>query len=256
MTSERKNGTLVLEDDPFRREEETPQQHGEDHMATETPAAMTDTEAKAAQAQLLDASVEETIRKQQHTLMSEEVKFAHYQRIAKLFAASGYFEDLKVPVGQAIARAVVKIQLGEAVGLAPMEAMQSVYMVNGRPTVDAQVRAARMKRCGYDWDILEHTDKCCRLAIKFRGQYLTREDGSKAIVEFTMDDAAKAGLSGKDVWKKYPRNMLFARTITNAQRWYAPEALNGMTMLDPSEVVEIAPAEPSRPLFKTPEAAA
>lgn len=137
-----------------------------------------------------------------------------------------------------------------------MEAMQSVYMVNGRPTVDAQVRAARMKRCGYDWDILEHTDKCCRLAIKKNGQYLTREDGSKAIVEFNESDAKQAGLISKDVWKKYPRNMYFARAITNAQRWYAPEALNGMTMLDPSEVVDIAPSEPAKPLFKSPTEAA
>lgn len=84
MTPNRKDGTLVLEEqDPFRKEEE-PAAPEAPAITTEAPTPMTEIEAKAAQTQLLDASVEETIRKQQHSLMNEEVKFAHYQRAGKV----------------------------------------------------------------------------------------------------------------------------------------------------------------------------
>jgi hypothetical protein len=38
-------------------------------------------------------------------------------------------------------------------------------------------------------------------------------------------DAKAAGLAGKDVWKQYPRNMLFARALTNGMRWFTPDLL-------------------------------
>jgi hypothetical protein len=34
-------------------------------------------------------------------------------------------------------------------------------------------------------------------------------------------------LVNKDVWKNYPKNMLFARAISNAARFYCPEAISG-----------------------------
>ena len=43
----------------------------------------------------------------------------------------------------------------------------------------------------------------------------------------TIKDAAKAGLVNKDVWKNYPKNMLFARAVSNACRFYCPEVISG-----------------------------
>lgn len=260
------NGTLVLEN-------EKPFDKVVDHSApAETPAHPETQEQGEAerkmQSQLLEASVEETIRRTQQALMSEEVKFKHQQRIASLFAQSGYFEDLKGgDPRQNIARAVVKIQLGEALGLSPMESMQSVYMVNGRPTVDAQVRAARMKRCGYSWDILRHDTKGCTLAPRFKGEQIMRQkhvagvpqfdkDGSPVMepvtVSFTEEDAKSADLLGKrgEMYKKYPMNMYFSRALTNMQRWYAPEVLNGSNLLSPDEAIEVVDSTvPAKPLF-------
>lgn len=241
MGPQQTDGTLAIELPFAAPETEAPL------PAAELPQ-MNDAEVKEAQKTLLADSVDETIRRQQHGLMSEQVKFEFQQRLARSFAASGYFEDLKgLQQQQAIARAIVKIQLGDALGLSPMESMQSVYMVNGRPTVDAQIRAARMKRYGYDWDILRLDDKGCKLQIKRGGAAI-----EGAIVEFTDEHAKAAELLGKggQMYKKYPRNMYFARAITNAQRWYAPEVLNGANMLDTTEAAEIEDAKaPGRPLF-------
>lgn len=265
------DGTLVIDKpvDPFRKEEEATAQQ---FAAPEEPG-MTPAEAKAAQAALLDASVEETVRKQQHQLMSEEVKFAYQQRLAKTFATSGYFDDLKGGAGpMQIGRAIVKIQLGEAMGLNPMESMQSVNVIKGRPTIDSHVRAARMKRYGYTWEIRRHDLKGCTIALSYKGQGLVDrrdkegnvvlgKDGNPikdpAIIEFLEEDAKRASLLEKDNWKAYPRNMYWARAITNAQRWYAPEVLNGSSILDPSEVDEASRTpEPAKPLFAPKESAA
>jgi hypothetical protein len=47
------------------------------------------------------------------------------------------------------------------------------------------------------------------------------------VSSFTMEDAKRAGLSGGDNWKKYPRNMLFARAMSNGAKWYCPDVFGG-----------------------------
>jgi hypothetical protein len=58
-----------------------------------------------------------------------------------------------------------------------------------------------------------------------------------------MKDAAAAGLTNKDNWKKYPRNMLFARAISNGQKWYAPDVYNGVTVYTPDEMGAVVDEE-------------
>ena len=45
--------------------------------------------------------------------------------------------------------------------------------------------------------------------------------------------AVKAGTKNMD---KFPRNMLFARAMSNGQKWYCPDAFNGATVYTPEEL--------------------
>ena len=56
---------------------------------------------------------------------------------------------------------------------------------------------------------------------------------------FNFKDAAKAGLANKDVWKNYPRNMMFARALSNGSKWYCPNVFSGYTR----EEIESIPQE-------------
>ena len=170
-------------------------------------------------------------------------KFEFQQRAAKLFAMSGLFADIKgQTVEQALAQAFVKIALGESMGFSPAESMTGIDIIQGRVAVSANMRAARMQRSGYGWDILQLDETACRLRMKFNGQIIMQEneygESVPAVVSFTMADAVKAHLAGKDNYKKNPRNMLFCRTITNAQRWYAPGVLS-MNILSSEEAVDL-----------------
>jgi hypothetical protein len=52
-------------------------------------------------------------------------------------------------------------------------------------------------------------------------------DKSIGISTFSLDDARRAGLTSNPTWKSYPRNMLFARALSNGARWFCPDVFNG-----------------------------
>lgn len=164
-------------------------------------------------------------------LSPEAERFAMEQRMARLFVASGLFGDIKGQTSeQTVAQAYVKIALGSSMGFAPAEAMSGIDIIQGRPCVGSQLRAARMQRNGYSWSIDQLDTKGCVLTVYANGQRL----GEAAYME---EDAQRAGLLGKDNWKKDPTSMYFARAITRAQRRYAPGVLS-LDVMSTEEVVE------------------
>lgn len=209
----------------------------------------------------LDAVEGHTERAVRERLIVQRAELDHKQRIAKAFAISGCFADINGQTPeQGIARALVKMALGESMGFSPAESMTGIDIIQGRLAVGANLRAARMQRAGFAWPAMILTENGCWLPLEYKGQPLLRQkvsqkgelqfDGEgqptreQVIVSFTAEDAKAAGLHGKDNYKKNPRNMYFARAVTNAQRWYAPGVL-GLDILSVEEAREI-PAEPIR----------
>lgn len=151
--------------------------------------------------------------------------FDDAERAARAMAASGFFPDSK----QA-AQAIVKILAGQELGFGPFASMTGVSIIQGKPTIGANLMAAAVKRTGkYNYRLTEMTDTVCEIAFFENGKETGRS-------RFTIDDAKKANLTGKDNWTKYPRNMLFARALSNGQRWYAPDVFNGALVYTPDEL--------------------
>lgn len=124
---------------------------------------------------------------------------------------------------------------GQDLGLSPMQAVQGIYVVNGRPSLASQTWLALARKQGHRVEVKEHTAERCTVTVE-RG-----DTGERHTSTFELDDARKAGLLGKDVWKQYPRNMLLARAVSNAMRFIAPEIALGF--YTPDEVEEIAERE-------------
>ena len=55
-------------------------------------------------------------------------------------------------------------------------------------------------------------------------------------VRYTIEDAAKAQLTGKDNWKKYTKDMLFAACIRQGSRRYCADVLRGVTADTDSDI--------------------
>lgn len=136
--------------------------------------------------------------------------------LGQVLAASGYFDDAR----QA-AQAAVKVMAGAELGFPPIASMTGIYIVKGRVTLSAQLMAATIKRSGrYDYRVVEHTTECCRIEFTEGGETIYTS-------EYTMADAKAAGLAGSDTWKKHPRNMLFARALSNGAKWATPDVFGG-----------------------------
>ncbi len=155
--------------------------------------------------------------------------FDDVERAARAMSASGFFPDSK----QA-AQAIVKVLAGREMGFGAFASMTGVAIIQGKPVVGANLTAAAIKQTGkYNYRVTSHTDQECVIAFYEGG---ISPDHCVGISRFTMEDAKAAGLTNKDNWKKYPRNMLFARAISNGQKWYAPDVYNGVTVYTPDEM--------------------
>ena len=148
--------------------------------------------------------------------------YADVELAAKSMAASGYFQD-----AHSAAQAVVKILAGQELGFGPFASMTGVYIIQGRPSIGANLMAAAVKKSGrYNYRIIEMTDKVCEIAYFESGQEIGRS-------RFTLEDAHKAGTKNLD---KFPRNMLFARAMSNGVRWYCPDVFAGAPVYTPEEL--------------------
>lgn len=133
--------------------------------------------------------------------------------MAEMFAKSGLFEDTKQ-----MAQAFVKIQAGQEIGIAPFLAMTGIHIIKGKPTIGAGIMASKIKGSGkYDYTVVQQDDKACSIDF-FEGK---KKLGNST---FTIQDATKAGTQNL---AKFPKNMLFARAISNGLKWYCPDVFDG-----------------------------
>lgn len=133
--------------------------------------------------------------------------------ISKAFYESGMFTDIK-----SAAQAMVKISAGAEMGIPPFAAMSGIHIIQGKPTIGAGLMAANVKASNkYDYKVIEQTDKVC--SIDF---YKGKEKLGNST--FTIEDARKAGTKNID---KFPKNMLFARAISNGVKFYTPDVFSG-----------------------------
>jgi hypothetical protein len=152
--------------------------------------------------------------------MSNIVKLDEVNGVAKVFKESGYFADVKSE-----AQAAVKVMAGQELGIPPFASMNGVYIVKGKTVLSATLMAGLIKKSGrYNYKTIKHTDTECELELYEKWDTAWEKIG---VSTFTIADATKAGLTGNPVWKSYPRNMLFARAVSNAARWFCSDVFNG-----------------------------
>jgi hypothetical protein len=163
--------------------------------------------------------------------------------LAEVFVQSGFFKDIK-----AQSQAIVKILLGKELGLKPIQSVLAVHMVEGRPEIAAATLGALIKRSGkYDYRVIEHTAEACSIEFfevsAFQdggpGALLKKTRESIGISRFEMADAVRAGLAHKSNYKSYPKNMMFARALSNGVKWYCLDAIGSIPVYTEGEVPEV-----------------
>lgn len=166
---------------------------------------------------------------------------------------------------------LVVILYGQEIGLSAMQAMQNVHVVEGRPSMSAELWRAKLRDAGHRYYIPcrtcggpperhaevaggqdgEHpyvpdqSDRHCLLRI-IRG-----DNGARGDYTYTIEEAVAAGrckvVDGKVVarsskgsplpWETHTQDMLFARVTTRGCRAIAPEIALGWTSPDEAEEI-------------------
>ncbi len=144
----------------------------------------------------------------------------HLLQIGEMLVRSGLMPQT-VRTAEAAATIVLK---GHELGLPPMAAMEGIAVVQGKAVIGAHLMLALVKRAygpGAIW-VSETTNERATISYRIPGvpEVLT--------YSFTWQDAERAGLTGKDTWRKFPAAMLRARAISAAVKLGFPEVVGGM----------------------------
>lgn len=162
-------------------------------------------------------------------IMTSEIQrhsISDIQSISATFAESGMFKDASDK-----AKAFVKVLAGQELGIPPFASMTGIHVIQGKPELGANLLAALVKQSGrYNFAPVEVTEKSCAIKFYERWNGEWREMG---ISTFTIEDAKKAGTQNVN---KFPRNMLFARALSNGVKWYCPDVSSGMTIYSEGEI--------------------
>ena len=118
----------------------------------------------------------------------------------------------------------VVMMTGRELGLTVGQSLRLIHVFEGKPILSAALIVGMVKRhpsCEY-FQIVESTNDACI--------YETKRQGSpkSTRMTFTIADAKRAGLTSKDVWAKYPMQMLQNRCGTMLARAEYPDVAAGL----------------------------
>lgn len=167
-------------------------------------------------------------------------------RFAQYVVTSGF-----APKGMEKPESVlIAMQMGFEIGLSPLQAVQNIAVINGRPSVWGDSVKGLVLATGacidfrewFEGDGEKLTAWC---TIKRRGM-------SEVTRSFSWAEAKMAELSSKPgPWKQYPKRMLQMRARSWACRDAFPDALKGLYVAEeaqdlPNDPIDVTPPKPQR----------
>ena len=138
------------------------------------------------------------------------------------------------------------IMMGKSLGMDPLNALQNLFVVRGRPGMYARTMHSLVLRAGHEVYRAAATEQAVTVRARRRGESQWQE------FTWTMDRAKKAGYVGNQKYQTDPMGMLSAKALAEACRTIAPDVLTGIAATtveeiqlgdyEDAEVVEDTPA--------------
>lgn len=129
---------------------------------------------------------------------------------------------------------LVAMQWGAEIGLQPLQAMQNIAVINGRPSLWGDAVLALVRSSGLLEQFEEtQTDEEATCVVKRKGH--------KAVIKtFSKEDAKRAGLLSKQgPWSQYPKRMMQMRARGYALRDEFTDILKGFGVAEEERDKEI-----------------
>lgn len=156
------------------------------------------------------------------SIMPRQDSFALLAPAAELAEKISQTEFVPTAMRNRPAAIVAAILMGNEAGLPPMTSLSHIHVIEGRPTLDAFAMRALILSHGHElwWDDMTVT-RCTLLGRRRGSEHVTS-------VTWTLDDARRANLANKQVWRSYPRAMLMARCTGEMGRAIFADVLGGI----------------------------
>lgn len=149
---------------------------------------------------------------------------------------------------------LVCVQWGYEIGLAPMQALQNIAVINGKPSVYGDAALALVQAsdvCESVEEMIENEGTANPVAVCIAKRF----NRPPVISRFSVEDAKRAGLWGKQgPWQAYPKRMLQMRARGFALRDAFPDVLRGLITAEEAQDYpqqrerDITPPAPRNPL--------
>jgi hypothetical protein len=136
-------------------------------------------------------------------------------------------------------QAIVLMSIAAAEGRHPVEAARDYNIIQNRPAKTAEAMMRDLIAAGGKVEWHQLTDDIADATF-------SHPSGGKMRIIWDMKRAATAGLSSKEMWKKYPRQMLRSRCVSEGVKTVCPMATSGM--YTPEEVRDMPAAQLPEPI--------
>lgn len=151
------------------------------------------------------------------------------------------------------ANVLYAMEYGRTLGITPLAAITGIHVIEGKPSASAALISGLVRQAGHKLRVrVEPGPRAVATIIR------SDDPDFEFRSEWDMDRAKNAGLTGKDVWRKYPQAMLKARAISEVARdaceevlfglHYTPEELGSQVDQDgvpvSAEVQQLRPVQP------------
>jgi len=153
---------------------------------------------------------------------------------------------------------LVACQWGREIGLAPMQALQNIAVINGKPSVYGDAAMALVQASSV-CEGIEETIEAEGTGNPIAICIANRKGRKPVIAKFSVEDAKRAGLWGKQgPWTAYPKRMLQMRARGFALRDAFPDVLKGLITAEEAQdypdqpAKDVTPAKPANPLDALP----
>lgn len=149
---------------------------------------------------------------------------------------------------------LIAVQFGAELGLTPMSALQSLAIVNGRPSIYGDAALALVRASGELESYQQSTSgegETMKATVRVK-----RKNEAEIVSEFSVSDAKKASLWGKQgPWSQYPGRMLMWRARGFALRDAFGDVLRGLRTVEEAQDIEPEQAlKAAKPVFAKREA--
>lgn len=119
------------------------------------------------------------------------------------------------------ANLLLAAEYADALGIERINALTSIHVIEGKPTMSADLMVALARRAGHKVRVQVKDDAVRATLIR------ADDPDFEYISVWTLDRAKAANLAGKGVWKAYPQAMLRSRAVSEVIRHGASEVLIG-----------------------------